>query len=102
MSLFGSAEDSEPDRPARQLRSYASRASGSDSGPASEFSVQAVASSILFRRCPHLSRRRPGVGMEYRQLGRSGLRVPALSLGTATFGGEGEFFRAWGANGVAE
>ena len=40
--------------------------------------------------------------MEYRQLGGSGLRVPVLSLGTATFGGEGEFFRAWGANGVAE
>jgi aryl-alcohol dehydrogenase-like predicted oxidoreductase len=40
--------------------------------------------------------------MDYRQLGGSGLRVPALSLGTATFGGEGEFFRAWGANGVAE
>ena len=40
--------------------------------------------------------------MEYRQLGGSGLRVPALSLGTATFGGEGEFFRAWGANRVAE
>jgi len=40
--------------------------------------------------------------MENRQLGGSGLRVPVLSLGTATFGGEGEFFRAWGANGVAE
>jgi aryl-alcohol dehydrogenase-like predicted oxidoreductase len=25
-----------------------------------------------------------------------------LSLGTATFGGQGEFFRAWGSNGVAE
>ena len=40
--------------------------------------------------------------MENRQLGASGLRVPVLSLGTATFGGEGEFFQAWGANGVAE
>jgi aryl-alcohol dehydrogenase-like predicted oxidoreductase len=40
--------------------------------------------------------------MEYRPLGESGLRVPALSLGTATFGGEGEFFKAWGAAGVAE
>ena len=40
--------------------------------------------------------------MEFRQLGGSGLRVPVLSLGTATFGGEGEFFQAWGANGVAE
>src|ERR1041384_5265257 len=40
--------------------------------------------------------------MEYRQLGGSGLRVPVLSLGTATFGGEGDFFRAWGANGAAE
>jgi len=40
--------------------------------------------------------------MDYRRLGTSGLRVPVLSLGTATFGGEGEFFQAWGANGVAE
>lgn len=34
--------------------------------------------------------------MEHRQLGRSGLMVPALSLGTATFGGGGEFFKLWG------
>ncbi len=34
--------------------------------------------------------------MEYRQLGRSGLKVPALSLGTATFGGAGAFFERWG------
>jgi aryl-alcohol dehydrogenase-like predicted oxidoreductase len=40
--------------------------------------------------------------MDYRALGASGLRVPVLSLGTATFGGDGEFFRAWGANSVAE
>lgn len=33
--------------------------------------------------------------MEYRMLGASGLAVPALSLGTATFGGRG-FFAAWG------
>jgi aryl-alcohol dehydrogenase-like predicted oxidoreductase len=31
--------------------------------------------------------------MDYRYLGRSGFRVPALSLGTATFGA---FFAAWG------
>jgi aryl-alcohol dehydrogenase-like predicted oxidoreductase len=37
--------------------------------------------------------------MEYRQLGASGLKVPVLSLGTGTFGGTTEFFRAWGANG---
>ncbi len=40
--------------------------------------------------------------MEYRQLGRSGLKVPALTLGTATFAGRGEFFGAWGATDVAE
>jgi aryl-alcohol dehydrogenase-like predicted oxidoreductase len=34
--------------------------------------------------------------MEFRQLGRSGFKVPALSLGTGTFGGEGKFFAAWG------
>ncbi len=34
--------------------------------------------------------------MEYRQLGASGLKVPVLSFGTATFGGKNDFFRAWG------
>src|SRR5215217_7904114 len=33
--------------------------------------------------------------METRQLGRSGLRVPVLTFGTATFGGRG-FFKDWG------
>ncbi|HEY0944303.1 MAG TPA: aldo/keto reductase [Opitutaceae bacterium] len=40
--------------------------------------------------------------MEFRKLGSSGLKVPALSLGTATFGGRGDFFGAWGASDVAE
>ncbi|HTV49932.1 MAG TPA: aldo/keto reductase [Steroidobacteraceae bacterium] len=40
--------------------------------------------------------------MEYRQLGGCGLRVPALSFGTATFGGEGAFFREWGTTDVSE
>jgi aryl-alcohol dehydrogenase-like predicted oxidoreductase len=35
--------------------------------------------------------------MEFRTLGRSGLKVPVLSFGTGTFGGSNEFFRAWGA-----
>jgi aryl-alcohol dehydrogenase-like predicted oxidoreductase len=34
--------------------------------------------------------------MEYRQLGASGLKVPVLSFGTGTFGGSGNFFKAWG------
>jgi aryl-alcohol dehydrogenase-like predicted oxidoreductase len=40
--------------------------------------------------------------MEYRQLGGSGFKVPVLSLGTGTFGGGGDFFKAWGASDVAE
>ena len=40
--------------------------------------------------------------MEFRQLGGSGLKVPALSFGTGTFGGGGEFFKAWGSSDVAE
>lgn len=35
--------------------------------------------------------------MEYRSLGRSGLKVPVLSFGAATFGGSGPLFGAWGA-----
>lgn len=40
--------------------------------------------------------------MEYRRLGNSGLMVPVLSYGTATFGGGGEFFKAWGSTDVSE
>ena len=40
--------------------------------------------------------------MEFRQLGGSGFKVPALCLGTGTFGGKNEFFRAWGATQVEE
>ena len=40
--------------------------------------------------------------MEYRQLGGSGFKVPALSFGTGTFGGSTEFFKAWGTTGVEE
>src|SRR5438876_10667229 len=39
--------------------------------------------------------------MEYRKLGGSGLMVPALSLGTGTFGGAG-FLEAWGSTQAAE
>ena len=40
--------------------------------------------------------------MEYRRLGASGFTVPALSFGTGTFGGKGEFFQAWGSTDVTE
>jgi aryl-alcohol dehydrogenase-like predicted oxidoreductase len=38
--------------------------------------------------------------MEHRLLG--GLKVPVLSFGTGTFGGNNEFFKAWGGSGVQE
>ena len=40
--------------------------------------------------------------METRRLGHSGFFVPALSFGTGTFGGKGEFFGAWGTSDVAD
>lgn len=40
--------------------------------------------------------------MEYRYLGNSGFRVPVLSFGTGTFGGEGALFSAWGNTDVAQ
>ncbi len=40
--------------------------------------------------------------MEYRQLGGSGFKVPVLTLGTGTFGGQGDFFKVWGNSGVEE
>ncbi|BEU28472.1 aldo/keto reductase [Paraburkholderia sp. 22B1P] len=39
--------------------------------------------------------------MQFNRLGSSGLRVPALSFGTGTFGGGNEFFRAWGSTDAA-
>src|ERR1700738_3442141 len=40
--------------------------------------------------------------MEYRNLGSSGLKVPVLSFGTGTFGGDGPLFSAWGKSGAEE
>ena len=40
--------------------------------------------------------------MQYRRLGAAGLMVPALSFGTATFGGTTEFFKAWGQTDMKE
>src|SRR5215210_5324490 len=40
--------------------------------------------------------------MEYRQLGASGLNVPVLSFGTATFGGSNSFFEKWGSTQAEE
>ena len=40
--------------------------------------------------------------MEYRQLGASGLQVPVISFGTATFGGGNDFFKAWGSTQAEE
>lgn len=40
--------------------------------------------------------------MEFRQLGKSGFKVPVLSYGTGTFGGSNEFFERWGKTDVDE
>jgi aryl-alcohol dehydrogenase-like predicted oxidoreductase len=40
--------------------------------------------------------------MDYRRLGASGLKVPALSFGAGTFGGSGPLFGAWGNTDVTE
>ncbi len=40
--------------------------------------------------------------MEYRRLGASGLKVPALSFGAGTFGGQGPLFSAWGTSDARE
>lgn len=40
--------------------------------------------------------------MEYRALGRSGLKVPVLSFGAGTFGGTGPLFSAWGTTDAAQ
>ena len=40
--------------------------------------------------------------MEHRLVGRSGFKVPALSFGTGTFGGQPPFFNQWGNTDVAE
>ncbi|KFC69056.1 Arylformamidase [Bosea sp. LC85] len=40
--------------------------------------------------------------MDYRNLGASGLKVPALSFGAGTFGGQGPLFGAWGTTDARE
>jgi aryl-alcohol dehydrogenase-like predicted oxidoreductase len=40
--------------------------------------------------------------MEYRRLGASGLKMPALAFGAGTFGGSGPLFGAWGSTDAAE
>ncbi|WP_306028578.1 aldo/keto reductase [Stappia sp. MMSF_3263] len=40
--------------------------------------------------------------MDYRPLGKSGLKVPALSFGAGTFGGTGPLFSNWGTSDATE
>jgi aryl-alcohol dehydrogenase-like predicted oxidoreductase len=48
------------------------------------------------------SRYKQSVMMEYRQLGWSGLKIPVLTFGTATFGGGNDFFKTWGSTQTQE
>jgi len=50
----------------------------------------------------NLENSNPTTFMEYRLLGGSGFKVPELTLGTGTFGGANELFRAFGSTGVEE
>lgn len=40
--------------------------------------------------------------MDYRYLGNSGFKVPALGFGAGTFGGTGPLFSVWGNTDIAE
>lgn len=40
--------------------------------------------------------------MDYRSLGKSGLKVPVISFGAGTFGGKGPLFGAWGTTDATE
>src|SRR5579863_425588 len=66
-----------------------------------------VPSAFLCDLCVNLwascfSQTHQGAKMEFRTLGRSGLKVPVLSLGTATFGAGSEVFRAIGNSSIVE
>lgn len=59
-------------------------------------SLKLINQNLVFTNSPKREK------MEFRQLGASGLQVPVLSFGTATFGGGGDFFKAWGSTQVEE
>jgi aryl-alcohol dehydrogenase-like predicted oxidoreductase len=63
--------------------------------------MQHVDTCVIGHRCADLMAKR-SMAVEYRQLGRSGLKVPVLSLGSGTFGGVGNSFRPLGAVDVPE
>src|SRR6201999_682761 len=51
---------------------------------------------------PTIVRKTSNNSMEYRLLGGSGFSVPVLTLGTGTFGGTNELFKAFGTTDVKE
>src|SRR6204780_758399 len=79
-----------------QIRSHPARTPPEN--PAAESVIPGTLASPVRARPHRLDR----VGiMEYRQLGRSGLRISVLTMGTMTFGGRGPFANV-GSTGVAE
>lgn len=76
-------------RHAREARPFAANVKPRAGGPLSPLALDTPAR--MSDKCAIPPENDEEAPMEYRQLGRSGLRVSVLTLGTMTFGGQGPF-----------